>query len=1199
MYRQQGDAATGGEVIVASPSDLVGFLACPHKLTLDAEVVAGTRARPADDDPETEVLRRRGDEHEKAYLARLRAEGLAVADCDAPTVDGAPGAEAPVVDAPSPVERLRARVAATRQAIDSGTDVVFQATFLDERDPQLWWRGHADFLRRTHDAHPDTGRPAYEPEDTKLARHVKPGALLQLALYAELLEQVQGVAPRDVHVVLGGQTTETVPLRHVAAYERLARRRFATAVADPPATYPEPVEHCAVCRWRSTCDAQRRADDHLSLVAGLGREQSRKLAAAGITTVGALAGVAELPRDAWPVVDRLGDATYDKLVFQARLQVAASGVDGPPPYELLPIARSDADDGDALGSDRGLEALPEPDAGDLYFDIEGDPFVDGGLEYLFGVAWRDGDGFAFQPFWGHTRAEEKAAFEALVDLVVERRAAHPGMHVYHYAPYETTALKRLMGVHGTREAEVDQLLRGKVFVDLYQVVRHGLRVGVESYSIKKLEPLYMEARADAITDAASSIVEYERYLDERDPAAGQQILDDIEAYNRTDCESTGLLHAWLEERRVEAADTFGFEPARQVPPRAEVAAADDDAAEPGVAELLAALSERLLAGVDLDAAELGADDEARWLLSQLLHFHRREDKPAWWRYFERVAGYEPGSLDDDPDCLNGLVYEGVVGTVQRSEIHQYRFDPGQEHKITATRPVYDPATQRRKVETGERAPTVGTVVELDAVDGIVQLKRGKGSAVPHPHDLIPDEIVPSGPLKIAIQVVADSVADHGTDTAGPYRAVRDLLCRRPPRLRGVTPGERLRRAGEGTREAASRLIAELDDSYLPIQGPPGTGKTFTAAHAVVDLVEAGRRVGITANSHAVVTHLLDGVMACAVERGVPVRALQKADDGKGSTRADVDVVGNAEVEAALASGEVDVVAGTAWLFARDALDQALDVVVVDEAGQLSLANVVAAGRAARNLVLVGDPQQLAQPMTGSHPPGVGVSALDHVLGGDATIADHRGLFLDRTWRMHPDITRYISELAYEERLGAEASCAQQTIHGDGLVAGSGIRWVPVEHHGNRLSSTEEAEHIAALVDDVVGRHWTNGKGERREVALGDVLVVAPYNAQVHLLAQHLPRGARVGTVDRFQGQEGAVVIVSMTASSVEQVPRGMEFLYSTNRLNVAISRARALTVVVASPALLVAPVRTVDQLRLVNGLCRYAELALPVAIDRG
>lgn len=1240
MYRirTSGEDGTDRGVLVASPTDLVGHLACPHKTVLDLEVAEGRREAPDLDDAELAFLQRRGLEHERAYLDELARAGLEVAYCDgtdsSATAPGAPAAtEAPVTkeppvatDPPSsdtsprtcgadpeptgppaeprePLERLRARAEATRNALTRGVDVVYQATFLDDTDPQLWWRGHADFLRRTHDTHPATGAPAYEPEDTKLARHVTPAAVLQLAVYADLLTDLQGVEPEHLHVVLGGRETRSVAYRHAGAYERLARRRFAEFVrTGGGGHYPEPVAHCAVCRWREVCDERRRHDDHLSLVAGLGREQARRLTAAGITTVEALAEVTARPRQAWPAVRGLTPATYERLAHQARLQVAARGRPGPPPYEVL----------EPSGADRGLEALPPPSPGDLYFDIEGDPWVgDDGLEYLFGIGWWDGEEFAFRAFWGHTPAEERAAFEALVDLVVARRAAHPDLHVYHYAPYEPTALGRLAGRHGTREDEVDDLFRGKVLVDLYRVVRQGLRVGAESYSLKALEPLYLPARTDDIVDAASSVVAYERWLETGDDS----ILDAIEAYNRTDCESTARLHRWLEDRRAEAEAAFGVPLARPVPPRAGTAGEPDvdepddrpgggaggvaGAGEPTAAERVAALAGRLLGDADeLDGPEHAVDDdavteaEARALLAGLLDFHRREDKPAWWRYFARVTGYEEGGLVDDPDCLGDLTYEGIVGEEDRSVLHRYRFDPDQDYRITDTTRVYDPGVERRKLETGEKIPGPGIIVELDPREGVVVLKRGRSSAAPHPRDLMPDEIVATGLLRASIEQIAGWVADRGVDADGSYRAVRDLLLRRPPRIGGVTAGEALRRPGEAVQDAARRLVEGLDESYLPIQGPPGTGKTTTAARVIVELVAAGHRVGITGVSHAVISTLLDKVAALAAEEGVSLRAMQKtADSDQGRRDSAVEVVTeNRPVEEAVAADEVDVVGGTAWLFARDALAGCFDHLVIDEAGQFALANVVAVGRAARNLVLVGDPQQLAQPTTGTHPPGVGVSALEHVLAGRATVPDDRGLFLDTTWRMHPDITRFVSELAYDGRLGADPDCARQRIDGEGPLAGSGLRWVPVDHEGNRLSSEEEAEVVHGLYEELVGRYWTGRDGRRRKLGPEDVLVVAPYNAQVHLLSTRLPPQARIGTVDKFQGKEAPVVLVSLAASSVEQIPRGLEFLYSANRLNVAVSRARALAVVVASPALLAAPVRTVEQLRLVNGLCRFAEL---------
>jgi uncharacterized protein len=287
------------------------------------------------------------------------------------------------------------------------------------------------------------------------------------------------------------------------------------------------------------------------------------------------------------------------------------------------------------------------------------------------------------------------------------------------------------------------------------------------------------------------------------------------------------------------------------------------------------------------------------------------------------------------------------------------------------------------------------------------------------------------------------------------------------------------------------------------------------------------------------------------------------------------------------------VGGTAFLFARPDMEAVLDHLVVDEAGQMSLANALAVAGSAHNLVLVGDPQQLPQPVQGTHPPGVGVSALEHFLGDEETMPDHLGVFLDRTWRMHPALCSFVSELSYEERLKPVAGegLERQAVAEGPLVAGSGVRWVPVDHAGDRQSSADEAGAVGRLVDALVGRPYTDRHGRVRPLTGQDLLVVAPYNAQVHEIAAVVTSEVRVGTVDRFQGQEAPVVIVSLTASSAADIPRGMEFLYSHNRLNVAVSRARALAVVVGSPELLAAPCHTVEQMKLVNGLCRFVEYA--------
>lgn len=1153
MYRDSGR-------IVLSASDLLGYLACGHFTTLSragADAAAGGDAEETD--PELAVMFARGLEHEAAYLEELRCAGFEIAE---------------ICGTPRGLDDLRAAEQATLAAMRRGVDIVFQASFLDEAAGSTAWRGHADFLRRI-DGTSALGAHRYEPEDTKLARHVKPSAVLQLCHYAEHLERLQGVAPEQIHVVLGGQEKVSLRLTDFASYYRAARDRFSAVVCSSAMpTYPEPVAHCGVCRWSTDCDAKRLADDHLSLVAGLGREQARKLRdRADIITMAALAASSDDM-----TVRGIGSAHLARLQRQSRLQVASRADAGAAPrYELLAVA----------GAGIGLAALPAPSPGDVFFDIEGDPYVeDGGLEYLLGVGWVGDDGrFDYSALWGHTPGEEKRAFEMFVDLITERRRRWPDMHVYHYAPYEPSALGRLAGRHGTREEEVDDLLRHDVLVDLYRVVRQGVAIGTASYSLKKLEPLYMAARQGAVNDGGSSIVEYERWLQAPDP----QILADLEAYNRVDCDSTRLLRDWLELRRAEAAEQLG-EPLPRPRP------AEQDAAEAVASEAVEV--ERLVAsltvGVD-DAVTADAASRGRWLLAQLLAWHRREDKPEWWHFFRRVDSTDQ-ELYEDTEAVAGLEYEGVVATVARSAVHRYRFDPQQEHKLPVGRSVCDPRVERARLdgEAGKSSP--GVLVALDPVLGTLDLKRGTGSASVHPTALIPGRPIESGQHRAALRRLAVTVLDHGIDGDGPDRAIRDLLLKLPPRVRGVADAAPLRRVGEGAVDAAVRLAVGLDRSYLPIQGPPGSGKTYAGAQMVVALVRAGKRVGITAQSHKVIGHLLAGVMECAAKEGVELRALQKADDDDRCAHPDVEcTTSNADVEAALRDGEVDVVAGTSWLFARPPLAGQLDHLVVDEAGQLSLANVAAVAGAADNLVLIGDPQQLSQPSKGSHPPGAELSALEHILDGAATIAPERGLFLNRTRRLHPDICTYISELAYDGRLQAEPWCAQQTIHGAGPLSGSGLRWLPVDHGGNRTSSEEECAAVGACLRDLLRRMWSDGEGRRSKLTLDDVLVVAPYNAQVSELAAALPSGARVGTVDKFQGQEAAVVVVSLAASTADDVPRGVEFLYSRNRLNVAVSRAQALAVLVASPRLLEVQCRSVEQLRLANGLCRYVELAKPVS----
>jgi uncharacterized protein len=1118
--------------LVLSASDLVAFSLCRHLAALDLGVARGERPAAGRPDPELDLFARRGREHERGVLERLKAEGRRVAEVMV-VGDGRDG--------------LEQAAALTLEAMRTGVDVIYQATFFDGR-----FAGVADFLWRCDDRPSRLGPFSYEPADAKLSRQVKPSVVLQLCAYAEQLARLQGALPERLHVVLGDGSTRTLPHESVSAFYRTVRRAFEQALAGGlGSTYPEPVEHCAVCRWSGDCDQTRRRDDRLTLVADLRREQEARLLGAGIPTLEALA------TRPLPAVKGVGRATLARLAAQARLQLEQRRT-GAVAWEALPVEPG-----------RGLAALPAPSPGDLFFDMESDPFA--GLEYLFGVVEVSDAEPAYRALWAHDRAAERRAFESFIDLVLARLAVHPDLHVYHYGAYEPAALKRLMGVHGTRERQLDAILRGQVLVDLHRVVRHGVRVSQDSYSIKKLEPLYREARTTAVAGGLGSIVAYE---DWRETGDGSRLAE-IEAYNRDDCLSLSGLRGWLEARRGEHEAKTGPLPRP---------AAVDQAPPPGVQAAEAAENDVTAALLD------GAPDEAQALLAHLVGWHRREARPEWWMWFHRRR-LAPDELHDDAEALAGLEYQGIAGKGNRSLTHEYRFDPQQEHRIGTGDKPDDPAT-------GQGA---GEVVFVDNVRGVVRIKRSAWSDKPHPRALVPAGPLETSAQRDALLRIGRWVAANGIDAQGPYRAVRDLLLRRRPRLRSGGHGP-LQAAGEDPADAAVRLATALDHSCLAVQGPPGSGKTRTGARLVLELARAGRRVGITANSHKAITNMLDELCAAAERAGVRLDVLQKAaEDGRSTHPMVRQANTNAEVEASLRAGTVQVLAGTAWLFAREALEGTLDTLVVEEAGQLSLANVAAIGGAARNFVLLGDPRQLSQPSKASHPPGAERSALEHLLGEHETIPPDLGVFLSITRRMHPELGRFVSDVFYGGRLHSHPGCTGQSVGGAPPLAGAGLRFVPVAHTGNRTSSPEEAAEVARLLGALVGREWTDAAGHTRTLELADVLVVAPYNAHVSRLSEALPSGARVGTVDRFQGQQAPVVVYSMAASTADDVPRGLEFLFSPNRFNVALSRAQALAVLVCSPALLQPACRTVEQVRLANALCRFVERATerPVADDEG
>ena len=1128
-------------------TDLTNFLGCRHLTALERLAAHNLAKRPFFDDPMLDILRERGRQHEQAYVQRLAQSRRNVVEIDRRD----PGA-----------------FNATLAAMRAGADVIVQA-----RLEHGSWAGWPDVLLRV-DSKSLFGSWRYEPVETKLATETRGATLIQLCLYGDLLAELQGSVPEFLRVVVPDADFEPESYRfeEFRAYFRLVRRNFEAELHRPlpesveaAVPYPEPVAHCEICNWYPKCARRWAEDDYVSLVAGIKKTQRKELAAWGITT---LAGLAQIPLPLSRKPRQGSVAAFERLREQARLQFEAR-VTGKPTYELLPIEQG-----------HGLTALPAPSPLDIFLDLEGDRQAEkGGIEYLFGYALRETNGLPhYEGVWALSPAEEKAAFEQLIDLIVERRLRDPGMHVYHYAPYEPTAMKRLMGQYATRADELDDMLRAKVFVDLYSVVRKGLRAGVESYSIKELEPFFGLVREVDLRQATRHLRAVEYAIAIKNSASlTPEIREAVRSYNRDDCLSALGLRDWLEALRAQEEQRLGAPIPRPSSPEVQLTEKLEDRLA-----RIRAVSKTLTAGIPI---ERNREQEAQWILAQLLEWHRREDKVDWWEFY-RLNDMTDDELLDERAGIAGLQFEHRIETTTRGVVvDRYQFPP-QDTDFEEHDEAFEPG--------GEKPARVAKVEAIDIEHRTIDLRKGVARADHHPKALFKHDYVNNPDAVNALLRLGEFVRDYGINGPGPFRAARDLLLRLNPRLAQKST---LRTPGEPTVACARRVVLALDRSVLAIQGPPGTGKTFTGARMILDLVRAGKKVGVSAVSHKVIRNLLDEIVRAAVEEKTHVRCMHRVSDKSRTPATGIDEETDAgKAVTKILNHDYNVVGGTAWVWSKEDLAEAIDVLVVDEAGQMSLADVLACAQATKNLVLLGDPQQLEQPQKASHPEGSELSALEYFLEGHETMPEERGLFLGETWRLHPSICAYTSGQFYEGKLTPHPSLAQQILSGPTPFAGTGLFYVPVLHEGNQNSSPEEAEHVAKIVNSLVasGVTWTNRHGETMPTSLNDILIVAPYNAQVSEIAERIAE-ARVGTVDKFQGQEAPVVIYSMGTSSPEDAPHGMEFLFSRHRLNVATSRARCVCILVGNPELFEPECQTPEQMRMANAFCRYLELARSIA----
>jgi uncharacterized protein len=1122
-----------------TPSKITAWLDCAHYLTLKHEVEAGTRTvefRPSGSF--ADLLRDKGLEHEAACLAQYEADGQRVLS----------------VDEKHKGETFAAWTARVRPALDADVDVIFQMPFVHDGI-----RGVADFLERTVD--PATSAIGWLPVDAKLARkEAKPGHVLQLCFYADAIHAQTGVKPTQLKVWLGSDEKQEIEYEAVRPYwDRLRnqlRQVLDTEPGEGDATHPERCDHCTFCEFQDTCEQVWRDEDSLIYVADIRRADRDALEPAGVSTLTALS----------QRTDPVGDLKAERLAriqVQAALQAEADEAQPPPPFR--PIA---AVDDSPWG--HGFGQLPEPDDGDLFLDFEGHPFwtAKRGLFFLFGYISNDGDGWAFHQLWAHDEDEEKARVEELIHAIAARRAQYPGMHVYHYNHTERSSLVSLTTEYATAEAVLDDLIHTGVFVDLMTIAKNAVQVGVESYGLKHLEHLTEYERSHDIEKGAGAVVAYDEYTDDGDEAH----LTAIAAYNEDDVRATMALRDWLLEQRPKDLAWWQLE----VKPSKEATQID------ALLEMLAKFDE----------------GSVQHIVADLLGYWIRERRAYFAPIVSKLTDEPAGHLDD----LTVIAHLGIHELVDRLT------PTGRKAKWPGLKLRFPPQTIASKFVNHPPKKVIYLSVEgqlcftkllsfdVDAGELVLDWNQPCLDADTIPMAVVADEWFDPRSKRAALVELAHQVIDpasHGEPNPLTLALLREGHA--PTFIAGGGPPD-----GQFTDDIddLARWITELDGDVLGVQGPPGTGKTYRGAHIAKALVSQGKRVGITAMSHHAIGNFLEEIVRVfAEEPVVPLRAIRKHDEPDDGGLPGITYTDDS---ADLAGDDYDIVAGTAWALTAKAMrkDQStgkwknpIDVLLIDEAGQLALIDAVVSSMSARNVVLLGDPQQLPQVAQATHPRQSGDSALGHILGDHATMPADRGVFISETRRMHPDVCAFISDRIYDGKLTSHADCAKQ-----GTDLGTGLRWLEVNHAGCSTESEIEADAVIAQIHEVLGQHWTDKHGVSHTITADDVMVVAPYNDQKDLLRAKLDadpatRGLQVGTVDKFQGRQAPIVFFTMTASSADDMHRGADFLFSTNRLNVAISRAQCLAYLVCTKELLESRAKTVEDMLLIANLCAFVEHA--------
>ncbi len=1053
------------------------------------------------------------------------------------------------------------KIKKTKEALENGHDLIHKAYFEFED-----WHGEIDFLIKHQTKKTKKGKSIYEVYDTKLSSFPKTEHIIQICIYSDWLANFHhdGELSEHMYLILGNGKEKKYKINDYFNYYKKNKSNYIKFLKNDDLiknTSPEKCNFCSMCDWSDICKEKWLEIDHLNQIANIRKDQIKKIKNHGINSLKEFSLLKNSDK-----IKGLSQNIFKTHLTQAKLLQDYKNTNKVK-YKILPLLK-----------DRGFNKLPEPEpeGQDLFFDIEGldkilnpeeqsdDKF---GLEYLFGVFNKFDKKKPYIHYWAHNQEEEKKQFENLINYFVKHLAKYPKAHIYHYNHYEKTALTKLMTKHDTKIEEVNDILRNGKLIDLYNISNQGLQVSETEYSLKNLEKYYGFKRSGEVQKANESTDNYLDWIETQE----EKFLSEIKTYNREDCESTHLLHQWLLKIRPKDAEWA-------IHNKVEKRKSNWEKENEDYKKLI-------------NQAYQGSKIEK--ILCGILGFHKREDMVYWQDLFNRAANKSDEDLIDDAKCIGNmhLINEEIDKKDKRgvNKIYTYQF-PNQDFKIKENESVL------KALESDLAINKLGRVVAINerkSEDNLIKISS-KIKNLPKTISIIKDGYVNADPIIKAIRRFIES----SLRKEKKYAATYDILNKSHPNIKNLKQGSNII-ANNDFLEESFTAVDLMQNTYLYFQGPPGVGKTFTAAYIIKELIKKSKKIGISANSHKVIFNLLKKVEELSMKENLNFTGFHKPGSTAEKRYEDSKFIKNTgrikvgtkqyvdQMEEEFKKMEANLFSGTAWCFSRPICDQKLDYIFIDEAGQLSIADVVAISLSAKNIVIIGDQMQLSSPSSATHPDESGRSVPEYLLENRDTVSPEKGIFIDKTRRLHSKICNFISESFYDGRLQNFKFTNERKIKylkKENSLPETGIVMIDPRHKENcRQKSEEEGIIVKSLYKKFLGCVFEDKENNiKRKIEVKDILTVAPFNVQVNHLKSVLPENSRVGTIDIFQGQEAPISIISMTSSDAESLPRNVDFFFSRNRLNVAVSRSQCLAIIIMNKKLLEINCKKVEHIRLVN-----------------